>query len=160
MAVNNLDFDVRFWNLGPGWQLYPTQPLSLDLYRQKYAKIPIRFRFFKSYDRLNQQIYEHSRFFYLHQNRTTGTDFVSLPALQPGFMAHFRIFLITKLVKSVITSTNSKVLPSKSRRHPSWFVVSKQCRNWPHFAMNHPFNIATELNFFQSQNINSPCLEA
>ena len=76
MAVNNLDLDVKFWDLGPGWQLYPIQPLSLDLYRQKYAKTPVRFRFFKSYDRLNQHMYEHSRFFHLLQNRTTGADFV------------------------------------------------------------------------------------
>ena len=76
MAVNNLDLDAKFWDLGPGWRFYPTQPLSLDLYRQKYAKTPVRFRFFKSYDRLNQHMYEHSRFFRLHQNRTTGADFV------------------------------------------------------------------------------------
>ena len=140
MAVNNLDLDVKFWNLGPGWQLCPTQPLSLDRYWQKHAKNSVRFRFFKRYDRLNQHMYEHLRFFRLHQNRTTGADFVintALPPLQPGFMAHFRIFLITKWVKSMITSTNSKVLPLKSRRHPSWFVVSKQCGNWPHFAVNH-----------------------
>ena len=66
MAVNNLDLDVKFWDLGPGWRLYPTQPLSLDLYRQKYAKTPVRFRFFKSYDRLNQRMYEHSRHFFAH----------------------------------------------------------------------------------------------
>ena len=56
MAVNNLDLDAKFWDLGPGFRFYPTQPLSLDLYRQNYAKTPVRFRFFKSYDRLNQQM--------------------------------------------------------------------------------------------------------
>ena len=76
MAVNNLDLDAKFWDLGPGFRFYPTQPLSLDLYRQNYAKTPVRFRFFKSYDRLNQQMNEHSRFFRLHQNRTTGAYFV------------------------------------------------------------------------------------
>ena len=38
MAVNNLDLDVKFWDLGPGWRLYSTQPLSLDLYSKKYTK--------------------------------------------------------------------------------------------------------------------------
>ena len=96
MAVNNLDLDVKFWDLGPGWRLYPTQPLILDLYRQKYAKTPVRFRFFKSYDRLNQRMYEHSRFFRLHWPKSNHwgrfRHKYSLPALQPGFMAHFRIF--------------------------------------------------------------------
>ena len=39
-------------------------------------------------------------------------------------------------------------------------MSGRYSRNWPHFAVNHPFNIAAELNFFQNQNINSPCLEA
>ena len=57
------------------YQLY-LKPLSLDHYRQKHAKTLVSFLFFKSYDRLNQHMYEHLRFFRLHQNRITGADFV------------------------------------------------------------------------------------
>ena len=54
MAVDNLDLDVKFWDSGPGWQVYPTKPLILDLYMQKHSQKLWPFEL------------AHSRFFRLH----------------------------------------------------------------------------------------------
>ena len=110
MAVNNPNLDVKFWDLGLGWLLNSTQPLILDLNRQKHAKTPLRFRF-------------------------------------------------SKVTTVWISTCNHDCLRKVGGiHHDSWY--QNKCRNWPHFAVNHPFNIVTELNFFQNQNINCPCLEA
>ena len=95
MAVNNLDLDVKFWDLGPGWRLYPTQPLILDLYRQKYAKNRSMFSVFQKLWPFKSA---HVRAFAIFSPTPKSNHWgrfrhkYSLPALQPGFMAHFRIF--------------------------------------------------------------------
>ena len=79
MAVNNLDLDVKFWYLRPGWRLYFTQPLSLEFYRKKYAKKPCTFSIFqKLLPFESAHVRAFAIFFRVHQNRTTGADFVIL----------------------------------------------------------------------------------
>ena len=45
-------------------------------YRQKYAKTPVRFQYFKSYDRLYHHMYEHFRHSSVYQNLPMRADFI------------------------------------------------------------------------------------
>ena len=50
------------------------------IYRQKYAKSPVRFQYFKSYGRLYQRMYKHFRHSSLYQSRPIRADFIRAKA--------------------------------------------------------------------------------